>query len=69
MKFAGIDFDSRLHVQWIKGTSVTAVDSEQKIVHTNQHMAVPYDKLCIATGSRTNFPPIPGLREGKNESL
>lgn len=66
MNFAGIDFDSRLHVRWIKGTSATSIDTEQKIVHTDQNVDVPYDKLCIATGSHTNFPPIPGLREGKN---
>lgn len=66
MNFAGIDFDSRLNIRWLKGTNATFIDVEQKIVHTDQNFDVAYDKLCIATGARTNFPPIPGLREGKN---
>lgn len=56
MNFAGIDFDSRLHIRWIKGTNVTSIDVEQKVVHTDQDLDVPYDKLCIAAGSHTNFP-------------
>ena len=66
MNFAGIDFDARLHIQWMKGTEATSIDTIRKIVHTNQKVDVPYDRLCIATGSHTNFPPVPGLREGKN---
>lgn len=66
MNFAGMDFDERLNIRWVKGANATSVDVEQKIVHTDQNLDVPYDKLCIATGSHTNFPPIPGLREGKN---
>lgn len=66
MNFAGLDFDSRLNIRWMKGTSAESVDIEKKTVHTDQGVDVPYDKLCIAAGSHTNFPPIPGLREGKN---
>lgn len=66
MNFAGIDFASRLHVRWLKGTEAVSVNIKNKTVRTDQNSEIPYDKLCIASGSRTNFPPIPGLREGKN---
>lgn len=66
MNFAGLDFDTRLRVQWMKGTVAVSVDTLNKTVHTDQNIEVPYDRLCIATGSHTNFPPVPGLREGKN---
>ncbi len=66
MNFAGLDFDTRLRVQWMKGTEAVSVDTLNKTVHTDQNIEVPYDRLCIATGSHTNFPPVPGLREGKN---
>lgn len=66
MNFAGLDFDSNLHIQWMKGTEAVSVDTIRKIVHTDQNTDVPYDRLCIATGSHSNFPSIPGLREGKN---
>lgn len=66
MNFAGLDFDTRLKINWMKGMEAVSVDTKNKMVHTDQDIKVPYDRLCIATGSHTNFPPIPGLREGKN---
>ncbi|MCF0145345.1 MAG: NAD(P)/FAD-dependent oxidoreductase [Eubacterium sp.] len=66
MNFAGSDFQERMRLNWIKGVRAAGVRPEDKVVLLSDGREVPYDELCIATGSHTNFPPIPGLREGKN---
>lgn len=66
LNFAGLDFAKRMGVDWIRGINVIGVDTKRKVIILEQGGEVYYDKLCIASGSHTNFPPIPGLREGKN---
>lgn len=66
MNFAGLDFTERLGVRWLKGTAILSVDVEQRLISLDDGTAISYDELLIATGSHTNYPPIPGLREGKN---
>jgi len=66
MNFAGLDFAERLGIQWRKGIAAQSVDVAQQLVSLDDGTTVSYDKLLIATGSHTNCPPIPGLREGKN---
>lgn len=66
LNFAGLDFAERMSVNWIKGVNVVGVDTKRKMVMLENGREECYDKLCIATGSHTNFPPIPGLREGRN---
>ena len=41
------------------GQRVTSIDRESQIVHAGE-LAVPYDYLVIATGSKPFVPPIPG---------
>lgn len=40
---------------------VEAIDAEARVVRLVDGEALPYDRVLIATGSRTFFPPIPGL--------
>lgn len=42
------------------GTTVTRIDAEQQMIHTDNGMMVPYDKVIIATGSQSFILPIPG---------
>ena len=49
--------DIKLHV----GVRVTHIDRISKLVHGQQGVVEPYDKLIIATGSRAFVPPIKGI--------
>ncbi|HUC94209.1 MAG TPA: nitrite reductase large subunit NirB [Paenibacillus sp.] len=42
------------------GTNVTRIDTRERTVHTDTGLAVPYDRLIIATGSNPIVLPIPG---------
>ncbi len=66
LNFMEPDFEEKYKVNWKKGKTATSVDIEKKQVTLDDGEVVAYDKLLIATGSHTNFPPIPGLREGTN---
>lgn len=66
LNFAGMDFDKRRNIHWIKGTSVVGIDAESQTIQLDNGEKVEYDELCIASGAHTNYPPIPGLREGNN---
>lgn len=63
--FVEDDFEDRYRIDWRKGTTATGLDTDRQVVITDKG-EVYYDYLLIASGSHTNFPPIPGLREGKN---
>lgn len=66
LNFAGLDFINKMRITWIKGVEVIGIDVKGNTIFLEGGKKIGYDKLCIATGSHTNFPPIPGLREGKN---
>jgi NAD(P)H-nitrite reductase large subunit len=66
LNFVEPDFEKKERIQWIKGAKVIRIDTEENTVLLEDGTRVVYDKLCIASGARTNTPPVPGLREGKN---
>lgn len=66
MNFAGLDFAERLGVRWERGHAVCAVDTSSQEVVLDDGRRIAYGELLIASGSHTNCPPIPGLREAKN---
>ena len=45
----------------LKAGRAAAVDSERRLVKLESGEALPYDRLLVATGSRPNRPPIPGI--------
>lgn len=52
-------------IELYTGTTVTHIDTEQKIVKADNGMEVPYDTLIIATGSNPFMLPVPGAdKEG-----
>ena len=51
------DNDVTLHA----GVRVVRVDRYAKLVYSNDGQIVPYDKLILATGSRSFFPPLDGM--------
>ncbi|MEK4564668.1 nitrite reductase large subunit NirB [Alkalihalobacillus sp. FSL R5-0424] len=42
------------------GESVEWIDSDEKVILTDHHRTIPYDKLIIATGSSPFVLPVPG---------
>lgn len=64
--FVEKDFIDKYQVEWLSGVSATGVDVDDKYVIIDNQQKVKYDYLLIATGSHTNYPPIPGLKEAKN---
>lgn len=66
LDFTEKDFISRNKVEWIKGTAVTSVLPEKKEIVLEDDRHLSYDKLLIASGSNTFYPPIKNLKEAHN---
>jgi NAD(P)H-nitrite reductase large subunit len=54
------DWAERFRVNLMLGSTVTGVDANKKVVLCGGD-EVEFDRLLIATGSRTFWPPVPGL--------
>lgn len=50
------DYNIRLLME----TKAVYVDQEQKLVYTSDKMKVPFDKVVLATGSKSYIPPVQG---------
>lgn len=66
LEFMEDNFIETKNINWISGVAATKVDAENKKVMLEDGGEVEFDKLLIATGAHTFFPPIPHLREAKN---
>lgn len=56
-KFRETGIDVRLN------TTVTGIDPEAKVVHVSDGDGLPYDVLCMATGTHSVVPPLPGVEK------
>jgi len=66
LRFVEADFEDLYRVEWMKGVEAVGLDREAKKVILDQGEPVSYDKLLIATGSHTFFPPIKNMAGAKN---
>ncbi|MBE6049548.1 MAG: NAD(P)/FAD-dependent oxidoreductase [Clostridium sp.] len=66
LEFMEDNFWKVYDIKWIKGTAVTGLKVEDKKVILESGREIEYDKLLIATGAHTFFPPIPHLKTAKN---
>ncbi len=66
LEFMEDDFMKIYNINWLKGISVTGLKVEDKKVILENGKEVEYEKLLIATGAHTFFPPIPHLKTAKN---
>ena len=66
LEFVEDNFIEKNNINWVKGVAVTGVDINEKCVKLENGESVAYDKLLIATGAHTFFPPIPHLKTAKN---
>ena len=66
LRFVEADCEDLYDVEWLKGQEATGLDREGKKVILDGGKTVSYDKLLIATGSHTFFPPIKNMAGAKN---
>lgn len=66
LDFTEDGFIANNKVEWIKGTAVTNVLPSQKEVILSDGRAISYDKLLIASGADTFYPPIKNLKNARN---
>ncbi|HIY12591.1 MAG TPA: FAD-dependent oxidoreductase [Candidatus Agathobaculum merdipullorum] len=62
------DFYETNGVKTMLGRTVTKIDAAAKTVLLEGGEAVPYDKLCVCTGSRPFAPPMEGLDTVQNKT-
>lgn len=65
LNFSEPNFMELHNVQHIKGKAVKKVVIETKEVILEDNTKIPYDKLLVASGASSFYPPVPGLREAK----
>ncbi len=61
LEFVEDEFIEKKNIHWLKGVSVVALDETQKLLSLSNHQTLSYDKLLLATGAHTFFPPITNL--------
>ena len=66
LRFVEKDFETLYKVDWMKGREAIGLDREKKEVILDGDERVSYDKLLIATGSHTFFPPIKNMAGSPN---
>lgn len=64
--FVEEDFINAYRINWIKGVELTKINTEKQELNLCNGEVVTYDKVLLATGSRTFFPPITNLQEANN---
>ena len=64
--FVEADFANLYRIQWMTGREAVGLDRENKAVILENGERVSYDKLLIATGSHTFFPPIKNMAGSPN---
>ncbi len=65
LHFAGPNVIEDYNIDFRTNHEAISVDSKNKIVYFKNDSQITYDKLLIATGSRSFIPPVPNLREAK----
>ena len=66
LEFVEDDFINKNNINWIKDVEVSGIDTKSKTVMISNGEKVEFDKLLIATGANTFFPPIPNLKSAPN---
>ena len=69
LEFVEDGFIERNKINWIKGVSVEALDKDKKELTLSNGDVVSYDKVLLATGASTFFPPVKNLKEAKEKNI
>ncbi len=66
LEFVEDGFIEKNNIHWIKGVALEKIDSEKQELLLSDGTTVAYDKVLLATGASTFFPPVKNLREAGN---
>jgi NAD(P)H-nitrite reductase large subunit len=66
INFINDDLLKQKNVAWIKGKTITRLDTDSKTVYAGDEKVASGDTILIATGSNSVTPPIGELRTAKN---
>ena len=66
LSFVEPDFIDKNRIDWKSGVGVESINTVEKTLTLTDSQTISYEKLLLATGASTFFPPIPGLRETEN---
>lgn len=66
ISFVEPDLMENYNIKWIKGTSAINMDTNNKKIGLDNGQILEYDKVLIATGSRSTFLNIPNLDKCNN---
>ena len=61
LSFVEENFIEKNKVEWKKGIAATGIDTKEKVVIVSTGERIPFDKLLIASGSKTFFAPIQNI--------
>ena len=67
MLYRDPDFYERMDANVLYGRKALLIDPENKLVQLDQDESIPYDMLCIASGSSPFVPPFEGLDKVKKK--
>ena len=62
------DYEARMGVRALRGVSAERIDADAHTVVLSSGEVLPYDKLCIATGSSPFVPPMDGLETAQSKT-
>ena len=68
LRYRPDDFYEKNHVTTMLGKTVQHIDPKKQTVSLESGESVPYDRLCICTGSRPFVPPMEGLDKVENKT-
>ena len=68
LRYRPEDFYEKNNVTTMLGKTVQHIDSKKQTVTLESGESVPYDRLCICTGSRPFVPPMEGLDKVENKT-
>lgn len=62
----GDKFFETYNINWIKGVEVTKINHMEHNIELDDGRKLEYDKILVATGASSFFPPIENLKEANN---
>lgn len=66
LSFVEERFIQKNQINWIKGAELKAIDPVKQELTLSDARTITYDKVLLATGASTFFPPVIGLGEARN---
>ena len=63
------DYEQRHGVRALRGVAATTIDAAAHTVSLDSGEVLPYDRLCIATGSSPFVPPMDGLERVRQKTV